>query len=58
MDHHTQPRRLARGSYWCSRANRFIEPHEAAYDRLEYEKLVKGPVERAGDPESGVFPLP
>lgn len=56
MDHTSKPK-LARGSYWCSRAKRFLQPGEAGYDRNELERLVKGPAERGQEQDSGVFPL-
>jgi hypothetical protein len=57
MDHTSKPK-LARGSYWCPRAQSFLQPGEAGYDAREYERLVLGPAERGVNlDESGVFSL-
>jgi hypothetical protein len=60
MDQHVRAK-LARGSYWCPRARRFLQPGDIGYDRAMFEQLTLGPLERGewGDDAhpSGVYTI-
>ncbi len=38
-----------RGSYWCPKKGRVVEPTDPDYNMLDYERWIHGPIERGSD---------